>query len=116
MARLTVMVAAGDRAGTLDGTRFTSCRSQRDCPRKSHLDDRFSVWQPAAGWRFAGDLFHFELALGLPITSNHYFVIDDEGAHAPVRVHVSGVGWTGCGHCDLLKGWPSLEAGGGVHW
>lgn len=80
-----------------------------------HLDDRYSVWQPALGWRFAGEHAHLELALGLPISSHHYFVIADEGPPDATRVHVSGFGWTGCGQCDLMP-WPTLELGAGFEF
>lgn len=114
---LSLRFVSGGRRGlvvSLTNWRQWEHTSHPDLP-EPHLDDRFSVWQPAVGWRFAGDLFHFEVALGLPITSNHYFAISDEVPGEFGRIHRSGVGWTGCGHCDL-EPLPSLEVGGGVHW
>ena len=80
----------------------------------SHPDDRYVVLQPAVGWRWLLGAIFLEGSIGLPYSWQRFSDVSDEGSFQGYTVRRRGFGWTGCSRCDLMSGWPTLEAGAGL--
>ena len=105
-------IRGGDHGLVLSLTLWGQWESTRAATLpEPHSGDRWVILMPAAGWRWAAGPVYFEASLGLPYSWTRYTAIDDEPPFLPVVERRSGLGWSGCGRCDLMKSWPSAELG-----